>query len=115
MLVKNELKTLQTFNSSHFIGQSYFNNDGTRLYLIFQPTDKTISTFCGLSGTISQWESKGLSNEKNKPLNTANKSLSPKLVWMNNPKIRLRFKMEATAFSLLMVQKYISLNQKSLK
>ena len=32
-----------------------------------------------------------MSNEKIKPPYTANKSLSPKLIWMNNSKIRLRF------------------------
>ena len=35
LLVENELKKLQTFNSSLFIGQNYFFNDGTQLYLIF--------------------------------------------------------------------------------
>ena len=34
LLVKNELKKLQTFDSSLFIGQSYFNNNGAQLYLI---------------------------------------------------------------------------------
>ena len=33
-----------------------------------------------------------MSNEKTEPLFTANKSLSTKLVWMNNSKIRLRFR-----------------------
>ena len=32
-----------------------------------------------------------MSNEKIKPPHAANKSFSPKLVWMNNSKIRLRF------------------------
>ena len=58
------LKKLQTFDSSLFIGQSYFNNDGAQLYLIFQSIYKTITTFSGLKDTISEWESKGLSNEK---------------------------------------------------
>ena len=35
-------------------------------------------------------ESKRLSNEKVKVAYTANKSLSPKVVWMNNCKTRLR-------------------------
>ena len=34
---------------------------------------------------------KEMSNEKIKPAHTTSKSLSPKLVWMNNSKIRLRF------------------------
>ena len=59
----NELKKLQTFDSSLFICQSYFNNDGTKFYLLFQPIYKTITIFSGLKDTISEWESKGLSNE----------------------------------------------------
>ena len=62
------MKELQTFDSSLFIGQSYFNNDGAQLLLIFQPTFKTIST-----DTISDWEPKGLSNDKIKLPYTAKK------------------------------------------
>ena len=84
-------KKLQRFDSSFFTGQNYFNNDGAQLYLIFQPIYKTITTFSGLKYTISLWESKGLSNKKFQLPYTANKILSPKLVWMNNYRIRLRF------------------------
>ena len=35
VLVENEFKKLQTFDSYFFIGQSYFFNDGVQLYLIF--------------------------------------------------------------------------------
>ena len=52
LLVKNELTKLQTFDSSLFIGQSYFDNDGAQLYLIFSPIYKTITTFSGLRETI---------------------------------------------------------------
>ena len=55
--------------------------------LIVQPIYKTLTTFSGLMNTIAEWESKGLSNEKIKSLFTANHSLSPKLVWMNNSRI----------------------------
>ena len=41
---------------------------------------------------MSEWESKGLSNEKIEPPYTANKSLFPKSVWMNKSRIRLEFK-----------------------
>ena len=64
MLVDNELKKIQIFDSSLFIGQSYCNNDGAQLYLIFQPIYKTITTFPGLKDTILEWETKELSNEK---------------------------------------------------
>ena len=71
-----------------FYWPSYFNNDGLQNYLKFQPTYKTITTF---SGIISEWESKGLSNEKFTPSFRSNKSISPKLIWMNNFRLRLEF------------------------
>ena len=37
LLVENDLKELQTFESSLFIGRTYFNNDRAQLFLIFQP------------------------------------------------------------------------------
>ena len=40
---------------------------------------------------ITQWQSKGLLNEKVRPLVTLNNSLSPKLKW-NNSNIMLEFK-----------------------
>ena len=71
-------------NLSPFIGQNYFNNDGAQLFLTFQPIFKTIATFSGLSDRISEWESTGLSNEKNMLPYTTSKSLSPKLVRCNS-------------------------------
>ena len=59
---------------------------------MFQPIYKTITTFCDLQDTISGYESKGLSNEKFTAPFTSNKSLSPKVVCMNNSRIRLEFK-----------------------
>ena len=93
VLVENEFKKLQTFDSSLFIIQSYFNNDGVQLpYLIFQPIYKTITTFDGLKDTVSEWESKGLSNQKITCTHVTNVNVFPKLVWMNNTRIRLKFK-----------------------
>ena len=79
LLVKNELKKLQTFASSLFIGQSYFNNDGPHLFLIFQPTFKAITILLEFLDKISEWESKGLSNEKIQPPVAVDKCFSPKL------------------------------------
>ena len=91
MLAENEFKKLQTIDSSLLIGQSYFNNDGAQICLIFQPIYKTITIFSGLSDKISECESKGFSNAKFKPPHTANKGLSLKLVWYNS-RIKLKFK-----------------------
>ena len=87
---QDKIVKLQTYDLSIFIGLSYFNNDGAQLYLIFQPIYKTVTTFSGLTYPISEWASKGLSNEKFTLPYTANKSLSPKLIW-NKSRIRLKF------------------------
>ena len=34
---QGKIVKLQTYDWSHFISQSYFNNDGTQLYLMLQP------------------------------------------------------------------------------
>ena len=81
---------MQTFDSSLFINQSYFKNDGAQLYLIFQPFCKTITTYSSLKDTISEWESKGLSNETFTWPYIANASICPKQIWMNT---RVRLKM----------------------
>ena len=78
-------KKLETFD--------HFNNDGAQLYLIFQTIYKTVTTFSGLKGTVSEWESKELSNEKFKPPYTTNKILPPKLQWK---KCRLRLRSEGS-------------------
>ena len=45
----------------------------------------------GFTATIIEWESNRLPNEKMKPPLTANHTLSPKPVRMNNSRIRVRF------------------------
>ena len=37
LLVENELRKLKTIDSSYFISKSYFEEDGTQNYLVFQP------------------------------------------------------------------------------
>ena len=37
LLIENELKKLNTFDSSHFRSKSHFEEDGTENYLVFQP------------------------------------------------------------------------------
>ena len=82
---------MQTFGSSLFIAQSWFNNYRAQLFIIFQPIPKTITILFGLRDTISQWKSKGLSNKKFIPPYSTSKKLSQKLVW-NNSEIKLKFK-----------------------
>ena len=34
LILENELKKLKTFDSSYFVGKSYFEEDGTTKYLV---------------------------------------------------------------------------------
>ena len=40
LLVENELKKLKTFDSSYIIDKSYFEEDGTQNYLVFQSINR---------------------------------------------------------------------------
>ena len=40
VLVQNEFKKLQTFDSSYFRGKSHFEEDGTQNCLVFQPINR---------------------------------------------------------------------------
>ena len=48
LLAQNELKKLQTFDSSYFIGKNYFEEDGTQNYLVFQPISRYFKTLPNL-------------------------------------------------------------------
>ena len=58
--IENELKKLKTFDSSHFIGKSHFEEDYKQKYLVFQP----IHRYFKITNTkyISPWKSKELSD-----------------------------------------------------
>ena len=71
LAIKVELKAqqdkigrLQAFDSSLFIGQSYFDKDGSQSFLIFQPIQKNFKILPGLKDTIIEWKYKGLPNKK---------------------------------------------------
>ena len=59
---------------------------------MFQPIYKMFTAFDGLPYKITEWKPKGLSNEQIKLPVAANHSLSPKLIWINNLRIRVRVK-----------------------
>ena len=66
LLVQNEFKKLQIFDSSYFIGKNYFENHGTQNYLAFQPMFKYLKRSTKTDDVI-EWKSKGLVDEIIKP------------------------------------------------
>ena len=74
--IENELNKLKFFDSSYFIGQSYFEEDGTQNHLIFQPIVRCFKVN-PITNTdyISSWKSKGLSDETIKPPTTSDNVL----------------------------------------
>ena len=83
MLVENELKKLQTFDSSYFRGKDYFRGDGAQNYLVFHPVNKYFKKIGNTERILSR-ESKGLSNEIIKPPSTCNNRLAPSLDYFIN-------------------------------
>ena len=79
LLVENELKKLETFDSIYFRGKSHFEDDGTQSYLVFQPIHRYFKTVSANDSNIVSWKSKGLSDESIKAPITSNKILNPSL------------------------------------
>ena len=76
LLTGNELKNLKAFDSIYFRGKSHFEEDGTQNYLVFQPIHKYFKVIADTK-YISEWKSKGLSDEIIKVPSTSDNSLSP--------------------------------------
>ena len=59
--LENNIKKLQTFDSSYFRGKSHFGEDGTQNYLIFQPIFRyfKVNTIISVTNYILSWKSKG--------------------------------------------------------
>ena len=98
LAIKAELKVeqdkivkLQTYDLSHFIGQSYFVNDGAQLYLILQPLYYTLKRL-GDTEKVVSWKLKALPTEKLTIPTTADNSLSPSIKWYKNSNSCLIFK-----------------------
>ena len=87
--LENNIKKLQTFDSSYFRGKNYFDEDGTQNYLVYLP----IGRYFRLIATkkyISSWKSKGLSDKTITPYVTSDDSYTN---WIDHygTKIRLKF------------------------
>ena len=89
LLVGNELNKLKTFDSSYFIGESHFEEDGTQNYLVFQPLNKYFKVITN-TDYVSSWKSKGFSAESIKPPTTSDNSLTPALSYYGT-KTRVKF------------------------
>ena len=81
MLVENELKILQKFDSSYFRGKSHFEEDGTQNYLVFLPTHRYFKKIAviGSGSYIYFWKSIGFSGERTNFITTSNFSITPEL------------------------------------
>ena len=69
-------KKPQAYDSSLFIGQSYFFNDGTQLSLSFQTPYYSLKRIA-YAGNFVSWKSKGFSAKKLATATTTDNSLSP--------------------------------------
>ena len=78
LLVENELKKLQAFDSIYFRGKSHSEEDGTHNYLVFQPMYRYFK-WVGNGDYIYSWRSKGLIDENITYPATTDYSLTPKL------------------------------------
>ena len=91
--LENNIKKLQTFDSSYFRGKSYFDEDGTQNYLVFLPIFRyfKINTINNNTSYVLLQKSKGLSDETIKPPTTSDNSLTPTLNYYYPSKIRVKF------------------------
>ena len=71
-----KIKKLQTFDWSYFRGKSYFEEDGTQNYLVFQPIIRYFKIIAKTKYILS-WKSKGLPDETITPDATSDNSLTP--------------------------------------
>ena len=85
--LENNIKKLETFDSSYFRGKIHFEEDGVQNYLVF---DLIIRYFRINGKYILSWKSKGLSDETITPYATSDNSLTPMIDYCGT-KIRLKF------------------------
>ena len=93
LLVENELNNLKTFDFSYFNGKSHFEEDCSQNYLIFQAIYKYLKKLYTTDSPtfVSEWKSKGLSNESFKDISTSDNSLNTILACYGPRKTRIKF------------------------
>ena len=82
----NRKITQNKTSSSYYIGKSYFEEDGTPNYLVFQPLKKYFKLGDGNLDYVLSWTSKGLPNESIKTPTTSGNSLTPILSYYGTKK-----------------------------
>ena len=89
--MENKLNKLKTFDSSYFIGNNHFEEDGVQNYLAFQPIVRyfKLNTITN-TNYVSSWKSKRLSAESIKPPATPDNSITPELNYYGT-KTRVKF------------------------
>ena len=92
LLVQNELKKLQKFDSAFFKDKSHFKEDGTHNYLVFQSMYRYFRRIIGAgSGNyIYFWKSIGLSDERLNSNTAFNYKITPELNYYGT-KIKVEF------------------------
>ena len=85
------MNKLKIFDSSHFIGKSHFEEDGTQNYLVFQQIIRYFKVNIIINiDYVSSEEFKGLSAESIKPPTSSDNSLIPELNYYGT-KTRAKF------------------------
>ena len=92
LLVENELKKLETFDSSYFKGKSHFEEDGIQNYLVFQPMCRYFKKIAGVGkgSYIYFGKYKDLSDERINSITASDYSITPELSF-NGTKTRVEF------------------------
>ena len=79
----DKIVKLQTYDLSLVIGQSYFNNDESQSFLIFQPLYYNLKRLGNTEKFVS-WKSKDLTDKKRTTPTTTDNSLSLSINWYEN-------------------------------
>ena len=72
------MKKLKVFYLTYFIGKSYFEEDGTQNYLLFQSLNKYFKIITNTKYVLP-WQSKGLLDKTIKPITTSDYKLNRQL------------------------------------
>ena len=75
------MKKLKVFDLSYFIGKSYFEEDGTQNYLLFQSLNKHFKIITNTKYVLP-WQSKRLLDKTIKPPTTSDYKLNRQLNYL---------------------------------